>query len=208
MLKHRKIIQSNFEKQTRGYGYWTWKPELVYRALSGEFGEFDNVVYLDSGCEVVLNFFTLRRLTRQIEFANKTGAFVFDLDTQEDLYSKGILKRKFSYVKKDNDNQIQATWFILSGSVGRSLAQRWFEVTLEDLAYSDDTLTMNDVHLGVQGRNDQSIFSLICKQLGIQVSQYQPVDGKSRRSKLRGIFHPIWTSRNRTGETLVFNFFN
>lgn len=192
--------------ETRGFGYWTWKSELVFRALSGDFGEFDSVVYLDSGCEVCLNSFSLRRLVRQILASRSKGAFVFGLGTPESLFSKEILKKEFSHKTFSDLDQVQATWFILSGSVGLAIASRWLEVTLKDLSYSDDSLSQNDVKRGVQSRNDQSIFSLTCRELGIEISKYRPVDGKSLKSKLRGFFQPIWNSRNRSGQSETYLF--
>lgn len=186
-----------------GYGFWAWKSEVVYRALNGDFGCFDAVVYIDSGCEFMLNRWNVHRLRRFIQIAKDRGAFLFDLKTPEYLFTKELVLREFEFDASLSTNQYQATWFILSGDFGIRLARTWFEATQKDISFSDNILSEKDNLLGVQHRNDQSLFSLSCKRYGLLPSRYTPVDGKSFKSRVRGLCHPIWTSRNRSGFSIA-----
>jgi hypothetical protein len=61
----------------------------------------------------------------------------------------------------------------------------------------------NESEYFIEHRFDQSIFSMVLKSFGIRpLARYVPVDGHSLKSQFRGLFHPIWTSRNRYGNTI------
>jgi hypothetical protein len=198
---------NEFSVAERGYGHMIWKSEIVLSALEGFFGDYENVFWVDGGCEVNPNFITRLRLKRLLKLAEKNGVVAFTLKTPEWKYSKSDLLNKFSHLdsKNFNSNQFQTTWFALSGKIGAAVASRWLEITLEDYAYSNVSPSKTSESLGfVENRYDQSIFSLVCKEFGIKPMRYTPVAGRSGfKSVFRALFHPIWTSRNRTGISII-----
>jgi hypothetical protein len=198
---------SQFSADTRGFGHMVWKSELVTAAFDGEFGSFDHVLWVDGGCELNPNIFTRYRLKYILFMAEVFGVYAFTLNTPEWKYTKADLLIRFGF--KDSveakTDQFQTTWFCLSGDIGRKIAFDWLNVTLENYGFSDvDSSQVGEVEGFVENRYDQSIFSLVCKKENIKPMKYIPVAGTSGiRSEIRAVFHPIWTTRNRTGDTKV-----
>ena len=193
----------------RGWGYWAYKSEIIARAFDGYWGEFDGYVWIDSGCEVFVNPISAQRFLRFQQRALQTGASVFTLKTPESLYTKNLLFREFSDLDPlDSTDQIQNTFYLLSGDKGKKIATRWLKTTLISTAHSDDSISAGSEPIGfVRNTGDQSVFSLVCKSEGVTPMKYTPATGaNSRIGKIRALSHPIWVSRNRTGKSVIPKF--
>ena len=192
--------------RTKGYGYMAYKAELVQSAFEGAYGECDGVIWVDAGCEVVVNSLSKKKLDDFINYAEENGVACFTLDTDELMYTKRDLFRAFPSIDPESAGpQIQTTWFLLHGSTGKQVSQEWLRVVMDGIENLDLSPSRNGEHPEfIEHRNDQSIFSLVCKELEIKPMAYKPVNGNSSfKSSLRGIPHPFWTSRNRTGQTTI-----
>jgi hypothetical protein len=190
---------------TRGYGYMCWKAEVVHAAMQGKWGDFDGVIWIDAGCEVSINPLSISKFRKFQLFAQKNGVACFTLDTLEIEYTKRDLFDKFPEVSPQfAGKQIQTTWFLLHGERGRSIAKEWFEAVMLGTNLLDLNPSSNPEYVGfIENRYDQSIFSLVCKKNKVPVMKYKPTAGTgSYISILRGLVNPIWTSRNRRGESL------
>jgi hypothetical protein len=194
----------------KGFGYFSWKVELVNSALMGKFGEYDGIVWVDAGCEIFNSCITRFRLRKWLKRSEKQGVFAYTLDTPEQDYTKQSLFDYFPHLNKnDRSPQFQATWFILHGETGRLIANQWFKVALQDISTLDLSPSPNgEVASFVEHRFDQSILSLVLKQLMVKPRKYSPAAGVTGSlSQLRAkLLHPIWTSRNRSGNSVVRNF--
>jgi hypothetical protein len=190
----------------KGYGYFSWKVELVYGALHGYFGDFDGVIWVDAGCEIFNTPWTRMRLKHWMKKTQKTGTFLYTLDTPEQDFSKALAFEEFpSLDPNDRSPQIQATWFMLYGKVGRQITKKWLDVSLKNIALLDlSPSPRGEVRTFVEHRFDQSILSLLIKALKLQPDNYFPCSGNSGlKSQLRGLVHPIWTTRNRHTKSLI-----
>lgn len=188
-----------------GYGYYSWKPEIVSRTLDGEFGDCDGVVWIDGGCEVLNTPWTRKKFRNQIRRAEQSGYLVFDLDTPEYKYSKSDVIGFFPTLSKsDRSPQVQATHFFLHGATGREIARTWREVGLRDFHAFDHTPSREgDPADFVLHKSDQSIFSLTVKSLKLQSRMAAPPAGnRGMLSVLSALRAPIWLSRNREGKSL------
>jgi len=198
---------SDFLNSThKGFGYFSWKIELVHRALDGAFGEFDGVVWVDAGCEINNTLISKWRLRRWLRKTKKRGSFLFSLDTPERDFTKKLTFSEFPNLSvEDSSPQIQATWFILSGDLGQRIANKWLEVSLKGIEFLDLTSSPGGERVGfVEHRSDQSILSLTVKSLGVEPTNYSPKSARTGLvSSLRGIIHPIWTARNRSGKSIL-----
>jgi hypothetical protein len=197
--------------KTVGYGFMIWKAEIVYRALVGEFGPCDGVVWVDAGCEVVSNTLTRISLRRHLRRARKFGAEVFSLQTPELSYTKRDLFYEFPGVDLlDRSPQIQTTNFYIHGRNGLEIARNWFEVATKSQSTIDESVS-NRGEIGefITHRHDQSIFSLSCKTNGkFHVFDTLTSGTGTRKSRIRGFISPFWASRNRTGISNVPTWFN
>jgi hypothetical protein len=192
----------------KGYGYFAWKSELVLSALSGKMGPYKGVIWVDAGCEVTLNKLSLNRLKGFMETAERDGVFVFNLNYPENQYTKAELLIQFPNINP-HSLQIQATWFLASKEKGTKLIQAWHDSVQQGISQVDLSYKLEQDAEFVQHRFDQSVLSLTLKNYGIQPSTYIPPSGRGFLSifTLRGITHPIWSSRNRYGKSIKSKLF-
>jgi hypothetical protein len=194
-----------FTESHHGFGYFAWKSELVNTAFQGKWGPCDGVIWIDAGCEVNVNFVSSRTLRKLMKLALVNGAAAFTLNTTDEEYSKSKLFSLPEFEQVDPKTpQFQATWFILGGETGRLIAQKWFDISMLDIAYLDfSNAGASESAIFIEHRFDQSIFSLVLKSFGIDaIKNFTPVDGHSVKSQIRGFSHPVWTSRNRYGQSI------
>jgi len=79
--KHSHIWSyAQTESGRRGYGYWRWKPHLIWETLSSTPDKSTGVVYLDAGSELNLNSKSRARLHDYFSTAEKMGPVVMSLD--------------------------------------------------------------------------------------------------------------------------------
>jgi hypothetical protein len=188
-----------------GYGYYSWKSEIINQVINGAFGECDGVVWVDAGCEIFNSVWTRKRFLNQITLAEQHGYLVFDLSLPEYKYSKADAIESFPSLPKDDKTaQVQATHFFLYGSTGRAIAKTWLEVGLTGIHMFDDSPSLNkEADDFVLHKSDQSLLSLTIKSLNANERMIAPPAGnRGFLSRISAIRAPIWTSRNRDGDSL------
>lgn len=195
-----------FNERTRGYGYMTYKPDALRTAFEKYPGDSDGVVWIDAGCELFLTPLTRLRFKHYLRIAKNRGIACIAMGTPEIQYTKKQLFERFPAISPmKSGNQIQATWLIAYGPKGRKVIDEWLSIILE----TEANFNLADSPQGefpsfVEHRYDQSIFSLVCKSNGIRPMKVRPTPGRgSWKTLFRAIFHPIWSARNRTGESTV-----
>lgn len=202
------LIKSN----SRGFGFMSWKTELVHEAFGGKWGDFEGVIWIDAGCEIGINVISQRLFHKFQKYAVINGVAAFTLRTPEIEYTKQDLFDEFPEIDPLNcGDQIQSTWIFFHGEIGRKAAERWFDTVCMGTHLLDLKPSKNAENPRfIENRYDQSSFSLVCKSLGIPPMKYMPTAGYgSFFSRIKGFAHPIWVSRNRSGHTkkTKLNFF-
>ena len=195
-----ELYASSLNSKTIGYGFYTWKPEIVLTLLERNFGS--GVMYVDAGCEMNSKWFARLRL-RLMTLNTRNGGFFHKLNYPESYYTKKYVLDYFSLKESQkNSTQIQATWFLLSGEKGRRIAQNWVDACLSSLRLVDDSIDSENDEF-IENRYDQSVLSCLLKVSGIKpkthVPCYRPI---TLGSKIRCYFHPVWSSRNRSGVSI------
>jgi hypothetical protein len=190
-----------------GFGYWAYKPELILEAFSQVRARNCGVLWVDAGCEINMNYLSRQRLRLYMLIARFQGAVVFELRTPETHFTKKIVRDLFpSAMNVRPNSQVQATWFFLYGEKGQKIARTWLEVVLlgEEFIDSKFDSSQEDSDF-IAPRNDQSIFSLICKDIGIRPLRSSPPTGSGTKliSRVRAYTFPIWVSRNRSGQSII-----
>lgn len=194
-----------FSSKTTGYGFYSWKIELVASALNGDYGPCDGVVWVDAGCEVFPTLLNRWIFKRSIQDCEVRGYRFFELDTREELFTKAKTFEYFQIGSKERISpQVQATTFMLYGEVGRRIANLAFETVYGDLESISDNLGNGDRENGVMHKFDQSILSLTIKSLELNNRVKVPAAGnRGVISQIRAIATPIWVSRNRHGKSII-----
>jgi hypothetical protein len=194
--KYKNFLNS----RCTGFGFYAWKPEIVNSVLLKNPGF--GVIYVDAGCELNGRFVARLRLKRLMR-KTKNGGHFHVLKYPEIQYTKRKVLEFFSIEKEDAVSwQVQATWFMLSGVIGREISDRWLESCLIDISMVDDSA--RDEHEDfVENRYDQSLLSCVVKSMKIKPSRLRPCFRPlTFTSTVRCYLHPVWSARNRTGVSI------
>ena len=187
-----------------GFGFFAWKSAVADAAMSGYWGDFSSVTYLDAGCEIVPGPRSRRMLKDLISLAQEKGVVAFNSGCPEWQYTKSFVWKYFENISKfDESDQLMGGVWILSGKIGKKAAVTW-----NSLVAQSPEMTNNyckDSPLGfIAPRHDQSIFSLVVKSLNIKPLKVKPpFPRKSLISRVYALRFPIWAARNRTSATTI-----
>jgi hypothetical protein len=180
----REEFRDKLRPDVRGFGYWVWKPQIILQTLAA--AEQDSIIlYLDIGCH--LNPGGKHRFGDYIERFQSSEKFVMAGDVSpshlERTWTKGDLLDYFG-VRHDesitNTSQIATTFsFFKKNNSSIDFLQNWLAVFRHDFALADDTPSKTEnLPSFIEHRHDQSIFSILSKQAGLEiisVSETYPV---------------------------------
>jgi hypothetical protein len=202
-----KIYRKSLDVGNPGYGFWSWKPELVYKVASGAFGAIDQVVWIDSGCELIANSLSKRVFQDRIATTFKDIGWFHALNSNDIQYSKELVIEKLPSIDRKllEKPQIQANYFHLNALKSIELVEKWYKYSREINLMNLETKQEEDSSFK-EHRSDQSLLSILAKSMSIPPNASNLPTGQTRVSKIRGIVHPVWVSRNRTGISIVPKF--
>ena len=166
----------------RGYGYWFWKPLLLYKILKN-LNEGDIVHYLDIGFHINLNFknrfnYYIKKLRD-----NKNWLLAFQyypLRKYNSKLAKFPDRYEYQYTKKDLFNYFKVSknkkithspqfhagnFFIKKNIKSKKFLEDWIKVFEKNFGLIDDTPSKTKNFNGfIENRHDQSVFSILCKK--------------------------------------------
>lgn len=191
--KFRNKFQSVLQL-SKGAGYWIWKPYLLKRMI-GQIPHNDILIYCDAGC--LINGEGRRRFTYYIERLQHTptGSLAFELPYKEYEYTK---REVFNYFKCEKDIKISNQ---LVGGVllfrkcnhSNNLIDTYFNVLQDNvLLFTDEKNRDIQDEKFIDHRHDQSVFSIIRKQLGTDIL---PDETYFTDFLNDGLKYPIWAAR-------------
>lgn len=169
---------------SRGYGYWSWKPQILMQVLNKiDFG--DSILYIDAGCHLnKLGSWRLQEYFSMLEKSN-LGILAFQAKTPNiDIsplqydgrplfnqpnyqWIKGDLFDYFGVRQDPNYTNAQAIGagiiLIKKNELSLKIISEWLSVINYDFSLLDDTLSKTVNLPGfIEHRHDQSIFTLLC----------------------------------------------
>ncbi len=156
--KNKKILS-----EKRGNGLWLWKPYFIKKTLEKlDYG--DIIFYTDSG-----SYFT-GKINKVLDKVSDFDIICFDIPLIEEQFTKKIVFEKMdcNSSKYRKTNQIIATYFIIKKTkFTEKFINEWLELCTdyELIAPSDNK---NEDEKFIAHREDQSIFSLLCKKYDIE----------------------------------------
>ena len=184
----------------RGYAYWTWKPYIVQRVLN-DLKDGDILVYSDGG-----NQFDMRALPHFEKYISMLDMSMPILAFQQPYLEKDWTKMDvFAHICPKNylsyamGLQLWGGCFILMKSeLSTRLLDTWNEIRVNHLDLFTDKISQMPNLKGFQeNRHDQSIFSLLVKQLPhheISWTEVEGIDGKWNQQAI----YPIQARRSRS----------
>ena len=95
LIDFYKQNQNFYQKNSRGLGFWSWKPLIVDKELS-KLAIGDVMFYADCGCE--LSKYGNYMMTKLLRNAKKNGSLIFQMPYYENEYNRFDLYER--YLKK------------------------------------------------------------------------------------------------------------
>ncbi len=201
--KWRHVMNSN----TRGYGYWVWKPYIILKALNS-LPENAILLYLDVGCH--FNPKGKKRLNNYFNeiLMDDLGVKAFPVSILhrergvERRWTKGDI---FDFFSCRDSMLVTHTAQIESGHIfirkchsSVKFIKEWYQAYEDHYSFATDSPSeSNNFPDFIENRHDQSIFSILFKiRGGISFKQGETIPD---------IYpNPIWSSRDRWGQRKPF----
>lgn len=184
----------------RGFGYWTWKPYIVNKMLE-KLDEGDILVYSDAGTQ-----WHISGKNRFEEYINMLSLNTPLLTFQQPFLTKDWTKGDvFHYICSDSwlkyamELQLWAGTFLLKkNELCINLFKHWTDIA-ENHRYLMTDLKSDTPNLSgfIEHRHDQSVFSLLAKQIPHIEISWQEVEPLNGEWNGREEF-PIWAKRDKS----------
>lgn len=213
--KYSSILNSN----TRGFGFWVWKPQIVkQKMMEMEYG--DILHYVDAGCH--FNLMGKKRLIEYFVMAtkSKSGFVVFSpkehppelvsrnifLDWPIFKYTKGDLLDYFNarhdIQTRESPMIVGTTFLIQKNAVSVDIVNKWSEIS-KHINLMDESLSVGGELPGfIQNMCDQSVLSLILNKFPVEIIsnyeiEYPDINNKYKLDLLKMKDYPIHAKRDR-----------
>jgi hypothetical protein len=197
-------------KRTRGYGFWSWKPQIILQTLE-KMEDGDLLQYIDAGCHLnikgrkrLLEYFLMVEQSEKgiLIFENKKPELplIYDgrplFEWNESMWCKGDLIEYLGVRGRDDilKSPVRGAGiiFMRKDEYVEKFIEHWRSIIYADFDLINDapSLSPNEPDF-VDHRHDQSIFSILSKLEGITdtVSAYEyfyPKNYKSDEIKYLG----------------------
>lgn len=197
--KHQGILN----RETRGFGYWIWKPFVILETLKRIDEHFDVLVYLDAGCSINITTNEAReRFKEYCQLTLATGGLAFQIRDQKELWwnkMDTVLAVVEDELILDSNQLVGGISMFANVLESRNLLQRWLELgESESYHLIDDSPSQapNDPTF-IAHRHDQAIWSLLVKQSKFTILKDETYFGGSWTGYAKRF--PFWATRNSTG---------
>ncbi len=190
------------KRGVRGFGYWIWKPYVIWRALQ-DMVEGDELYYVDAGCHL-----NPRGRIRMLEYAeilrqNELGIAGFELTpdcsvrafTKMDLLERTGVSGQNELLSRP---QICATHvFVRKNAGSMAFLEEWLAIC-RDIHLVDDTPSvLPNLPCFVEHRHDQSVFSILCMLHGAALLPGRETWPENNTRDWRTMMeYPIWDKRD------------
>lgn len=192
---------------SRGYGYWSWKPEVIFNSLE-TLSDGDCLLYIDAGCH--LNPRGKKRLVEYFNILSKEdkGIVAFQANAPDNENStlmydgrKLFDQPNYRWIKGDlldyfgvrenaavvNAQAIGAGIILIRKcDVAQAVIEEWRRIIWERFELLDDSPSYSSNLPGfIEHRHDQAIWTLLCQRYGIRtLSAYEYWYPRDQTSKL------------------------
>jgi len=172
-----KAFRQKFKKLLRpyskGYGYWSWKPQVIYQELC-QMNEGDILLYMDAGSH--LNLSGKDRFMDYLDCVGKseTGILAFRSPVHIERKLTKIDVFRYFQVEDDkyytNTTQIEATHiFIRKCRTSVDFINEWLHVLYDNSGLFTDSISQcPEFPEFEEHRHDQSVFSILAKKYCIK----------------------------------------
>jgi hypothetical protein len=191
---HGNFIESN----TRGYGFWMWKPHLINKVLN-QLNENDILIYADAGCNFNFTKKSIQRLHEYIQLVDTSNYGILSFQMEQHAEYKYTKKQTLFAITNDQIHHI--TGQCMASVIIMRKTTHSVEFMKEWVKYSqiyqliNDDKTIDENNEFIDHRHDQSIYSLLVKKMGAVIipdeTYFHPYWEKN------GNNYPFWATRQR-----------
>jgi hypothetical protein len=187
--RHGDFVRTN----SRGFGYWLWKPWIILEQLSQR-RPGDIIVYADAGCTI--NPAGRKRFDEYLEIAREspTGTMGFQMKFPEKRYTKGdAFEALKAWHLKDTGHLSASVGVFVCCNKSIELVRDWLAAAEDYSLISDAPSRVPNDESFVVHRHDQSLYSLVSKLRGGALIDEETY----HRNWDDAVAIPIWTTRHR-----------
>jgi hypothetical protein len=169
-----------------GYGFWLWKPYIIYKHLK-KLTNNDILIYSDPGgnfpVNPILKSWAKNKLNEYFIFLDKNnGCMSFESGFAEHKTTKMEVFDFFDNYDIENtfltQSRISNLHFIKKTDFSVSIYNKWWNIAKNHPYLFDDCICRSSYDSGIiETRNDQSVWSLLCKKMNVVIH----TDNPSRR---------------------------
>jgi hypothetical protein len=192
--KHSEFITTH----PRGYGHWLWKSYVTKQTLHS-LHENDILVYADAGCTI--NPKGMQRLLEYFDIVNKSQYGILSFKTVH-LEKRFTKMDTFEYYDTHHDESIFETEQLVGGIyVIRKcqhtvdLVNKWYDGCCNYNLIDDSPSAIPNHPSFYENRHDQSIFSVIRKKYGTEMTEFDETYFDNSDWYGEGIRYPFWATR-------------
>lgn len=166
-----------------GHGFWLWKPYIIYKHLK-KLNNNDILIYSDPGgnfpVNPILKLWAKNKLNEYFIFLDKNnGCMSFESGFVEHQTTKMEVFDFFDNYNIDDDyltqSRISNLHFIKKTDFSVSLYNEWWNIAKKNPYLFDDCICRSSYDTGIiEPRNDQSVWSLLCKKMNVAVHTDNP----------------------------------
>lgn len=181
---------------TRGYGYWTWKPEVISIALDA-IQPGDCLLYVDAGCHLNVGGKVRMQEYFDVVRQSRNGVLAFQANTPNEINSKLVYDGRplfeqpnyrwikgdvFEYYGVKNDFNVTNAQAIGAGVIlfrkcdaACAIVREWRNLALSRFDLFDDSPSISKNLDGfIEHRHDQAIWTLLCLKNNVEtISAYE-----------------------------------
>ena len=195
-------------RDSRGYGYWLWKPKVILDALRTT-PEGGFLLYVDVGCHVLPN--QEAGIQRYLRMLEQTPSGILCSAMTQHLESQWTKKSLLVFLGVADKPQITQTpqhaataIFFRKGAGAQEFVKRWLDICVMHPDLIDDSPSpVAEDPTFIEHRHDQSVFSLLSKLEGVATfDSVELLQWDNSSAQLSGSF-PIEARRDRYPESLL-----
>lgn len=190
-LNFRERFAKYLKPDLRGFGYWTWKAQIILQTLN-QMSNGDLLQYTDAGCH--LNPSGRNKLVEYFLKAQESASGVLAFQATPPSFHNSKIKlpnlQESKWCKGDlidalevrSRVEIMSTQTIGAGVIfirkcdeSIRLVKEWLDIYENNIGLIDNSKSKSEDPLGfVEHRHDQSIFSILAKLNGVEtISAYE-----------------------------------
>jgi hypothetical protein len=182
------------EQNTRGVGYWFWKPYLVLQNLD-EMEDGDTLIYADAGCYLQTTGTPRVEELIAISRSHPTGIVAFNSEQPNQAFNKADVFAL--HPEAAEKTQIVATaFFVTKNSQSQNFFEEFYQKAQEDNYHliTDAPSRISNHPTFQTHRHDQSIFTMLAYKHQIYIT---PTDETWDGPKWEDTTKPIYAARRK-----------